>query len=214
MPHIYCCNICFLTRATDYLNNSSSLWEMASSKSSSPTTLSLFPPSLQHQDTLSSFWSPFTIYPHYIISQALTSTLPRMTGIICLLKIQECTTMLSPVCSFPQKSLFEVHLCHDATNVDTSSQLSCVWTTSSFSNALYYLLNYKVGGGGGQGWSYYFVFVWNLIHLNMNAVQEFFFFLRKILMIIHVTISKNCNISTALILLSNTSFSAVFKFRF
>lgn len=52
MPYIYCCNICFLTLDTNYLNNSSSLWEMASSKSFSPTTLSLFPPSLQHQDTL------------------------------------------------------------------------------------------------------------------------------------------------------------------
>lgn len=39
-------------------------------------------------------------------------------------------------------------------------------------------------------------------------------FLRKIVMIIHVTINKNCTISNALILLFNPSFSVIFKYRF
>lgn len=142
MPQIDCCNICFLTLAMHYLNNSSSFREMVSSKSSCLTILSLFSPSLQHQCTLSSFSNPFAIYSHHTFSQALTSSLPRMIVIICLLKFQVCTSTVSPTL-LPRalaeflininkatsvfslkKSLFEIHLCHDATDLVKSSQQS------------------------------------------------------------------------------------------
>lgn len=169
MPQIDCCNICFLTLAMHYLNNSSSFREMVSSKSSCLTILSLFSPSLQHQCTLSSFSNPFAIYSHHTFSQALTSSLPRMIVIICLLKFQVCTSTVSPTLLPRALAEFLINI-NKATSVfslknlylkftsammlqiwlSLANSLSCCvnYLTLSQCSLTCYLLNYKVYGAG------------------------------------------------------------------